>query len=92
MGRKVRKDVIKSIVERTEDYLEVEKFIYEIKRKAFRADYVDLFRLVHVYDLAFPKLIFIPMMCNIEKSCQTMFYKICCWYIDQKQKREEFNI
>lgn len=64
----------------------VEKFIKEMKSKSYYADYVDLLKLVDVYDLIYPNLNCIPYINDIEKSIDIMFLKICLWYKNQKCK------
>lgn len=78
---------VQTLLDRTSDYLEIEKYVYKIKNQNWQAGFIDIFRLVHYYDLAFPKLQGVPQMNNVENSSNIMFYRLCCWYIDQKQKR-----
>jgi hypothetical protein len=66
--------------ENTNVFKEVQEYIMYMKSKSYYADYVDLFKLVHVYDLVYPNLTQIPNMRDVEKSSDIMFAKICVWY------------
>lgn len=90
--KKSKKEIKDELIARTNDYKEIEDFIYSIKSNCYWASTVDLFRLVHIYDLAFPKLVRIPCVKNIEVSCELMFWKVCCWYVDQKSKRKDLKV
>lgn len=63
----------------------VKSYIYEMKNKSYYADYIDLYRLVHIYDLVYPKLNQVPYMNDVEKSIEIMFMQLCVWY---KNKRD----
>lgn len=63
-----------------EAYLEVKQFIFKMKRQSYMAGFVDIFRLVDIYDKAFPKIQQIPQMNNIERSVNMMFFKLVNWY------------
>ena len=65
---------------------EVEAYLLEMKSKSFYADMVDLYRLVHVYDLCYPDLQSIPHSNEIEKCIETMFMKVCIWYKNNKKE------
>lgn len=63
-----------------EAYLEVKQFIFKMKRQSYMAGYIDILRLVDVFDKAFPKIYQIPQMNNIERSVNMMFFKLVNWY------------
>lgn len=67
-------------------YKDIEEYIYRIKSNAYYADTIDLYRLVDLYDRAYPHLENIPYSRNIEKSVVVMFLKLAKWYNKKKLK------
>lgn len=69
-------------------FAEVEKFLYEMKAKSYWANHIDIFRLIDLYDKVYPHLQNVPSSSDIEKSVNTMFYKVANWWLSRKNKIE----
>jgi hypothetical protein len=71
---------------------EVGKFIMEIKDNNYWVDYVDVFRLVDIFDKIWPTLQKLPsaggdVSYNAEKSAIIMFDRVARWWVLQKKIR-----
>lgn len=65
---------------------EIQAFLYEMKTKCFIADIVDIYRLIHYYDMAYPHLENLPKPSDPSKSIPLMFYKLAIWWKSKKKK------
>ena len=63
-------------------YLEIEEFLYEMKRKRYFADESDIFKTIHYYDLIKPDVD--PPDDNPLTLLNQFFFEISQWY---KKKR-----
>lgn len=79
---------VKKEFKNKEVYDIVEEFVLDIQSKRFYADSIDIWKLISIYDLVYPKKITIPSANDIEKSAMIMFYQICIWYRTEKDKIE----
>ena len=61
-------------------YDEVTVFIFKIKRQSFRADAIDIFRLLDLFDKVFPLIKSVPSCSNIDKAANIMFFRIVNWW------------
>ena len=61
-------------------YLDVKEFIFKMKSQHFKADAIDVFRLVDIFDRVFPSTQRVPNCNNIDKSVNIMFFKIVNWW------------
>ncbi|MFY8170038.1 MAG: hypothetical protein ACOVK2_02860 [Candidatus Fonsibacter sp.] len=66
-------------------YPEVDDFVNKIKRNNFMATILDIFILVDLFDKVSPQSN-IPYDNNPDKSFNTMFYKLCKWYVKERKK------
>ena len=86
-----KKEKVKS-VDRKESkqdlYKAVGEFVYYMKSKHYYCDGVDVWKLIDIYDRVFPTQLNLPHLSNynmdMEKSVETMFYKIARWYADER--------
>jgi hypothetical protein len=69
-------------------YKDVEEFVLYMKGKNFKANEIDLFRLVDVYDKVYPDLMGLPKMSKLnpdyEMSSLIMFDKVVRWYVSNR--------
>lgn len=79
-----------SLEEQKPLYEEIKKFIYGIKDNNYNITGLESIQIVHYYDLIKPKLIQIPNMSDLQKSCDKMFFELCMWYKDMNEKMERF--
>ena len=70
-------------------FLEVHNYLQDMKTKNFIADLVDIYKLVHFYDVAFPHLENLPKPGAPERSLPIMFYKLAVWY---RNKKSRYNL
>lgn len=71
-----------------QSYLEIEAYLMEIKAKRFMANSIDIWKLIHLYDLAFFNKTSIPHSNDIERSAEEMFLQLALWYKDRRDRGE----
>lgn len=69
-------------------YKDVEEFVLYMKSKNYKANEIDLFRLVDVYDKIYPSLLGLPKMSKANPDYETssiiMFDKVARWYVSNR--------
>jgi len=85
---KAKKSTVHSIaylqrIGRDLDVVEVGDFILDLKLKSYWADMIDIFRLIHYFDVLYPQSTlpdYLP-----ERNFNIMFEKIAKWWVAQKK-------